>query len=228
MKPVAIAIITFGETLPLSVQTNANEQGNGNTLAMAAAGPVTPTNFNLLPVDNGFQVSFEDTYDYGVYRVGVRTFSSHDWDTVYTIYQTTDSIYGLPPGLIYVVSVASVDANGVESLFSIEKFDNFTTDTEEALQEQKNIELLQNHPNPFDEATVISVFVTQAISHQEAIIVVYSMQGKELARLPIALQPGLNEVLYDYNHHNYVPGAYAYSLVIDGQVIATRQMVYAY
>lgn len=201
---------------------------NGNALAMAAAGPVTPTDFELQAIDNGFQVSFEDAYDYGVYRVGVRTFSSHDWDTVYTIYNKTDSIYGLPPGVIYVLSVASVDANGVESLFSIEKFDNFTTDTEEAQQEQKNIELLQNHPNPFDEATVISVFVTQAISHQEASIVVYSMQGKELARMPIALQPGLNEVLYDYNHHNYVPGTYAYSLVIDGKVIATRQMVYAY
>ncbi len=201
---------------------------NGNALGMAAAGPVTPTNFNLAGIDNGFEVSFEDSYNYGVYRVGVRTFATNDWDTVYTIYQTTDSLYGLAPGNIYVVSVASVDADGVESLFSNERFDNFTTDTREIPAAQQNVELLQNRPNPFDEATVISVYVEQALDYREAFIAVYSMQGKELARLPIALQPGLNEVTYDYDHHSYVPGTYAYSLVIDGQVVATRQMVYAY
>jgi hypothetical protein len=167
MKPVAIAIIIFWVTLPLSAQTN------------------------LLVTNPDAEAVLLGNFDPANYVPAV------------------------------VIDDPAAIAAGLFSGFA-------ATDTEEALQEQNNIELLQNHPNPFDEATVISVFVTQAISHQEASIVVYSMQGKELARLPIALQPGLNEVLYDYNHHNYVPGTYAYSLVIDGKVIATRQMVYAY
>ncbi|MBK7407009.1 MAG: M28 family peptidase [Saprospirales bacterium] len=207
-----------------------NAMLNGNALAMAAAGPVTPINLEVEPVNNGFEVSFEDPNEYGVYRVGVRKYWTNDWDTVYTIYSTLDTIYGLAPDPAedYAVSVASVDGNGVESLFSGEKAITFTTGIRDISIQEKGIALLQNYPNPFDEATVIAVRVDQSMPYKEAYIHVYNIEGRELARLPIELQPGLNEVVYGYEHHQYVPGTYAYSLVVDGKEVESRQMVYAY
>ncbi|MCB9283520.1 MAG: M28 family peptidase [Lewinellaceae bacterium] len=207
-----------------------NAMLNGNALAMAAAGPVPPENLVVEPVNNGFTVSFDDPNEYGIYRVGVRKYWTNDWDTVYTIYSTQDTIYGPAPDPEeeYAVSVASVDANGVESLFSGEEAVTIATGLREVRFREKGVTLLQNHPNPFDEATVIAVRVDESVAYREAYIAVYNIEGRELARLPIDLQPGLNEVVYGFEHHDYIPGTYAYSLVVDGRTVETRQMVYAY
>ncbi|MBR9921583.1 MAG: M28 family peptidase [Bacteroidetes bacterium] len=201
---------------------------NGNAIAMAAAGPIAPTNFEVVPVNNGFEVSFDDPNDYGVYRIGIRTPSTNDWDTVYTIYNSLDTIYGLMADQVYDLSAATVDDIGIESLFSNERFSAFTTGTYELPWSERGLTLLQNHPNPFDEATVIGVQVERPIEHKQAWISVHDLQGRELARMPISLEIGRNEVEYDFQNHQYVPGTYAYSLIIDGQLVESKQMIYAY
>lgn len=201
---------------------------NGNALASAAMGPIAIPTFTLASIPGGFSVSFTDDNNYGTYRVGVREFTTYDWDSVYTIHQTTDSIYGLTPGAIYVLSVASVDENGIESLFSQEKFASLTTDVQEVELAEKGLMLLQNHPNPFDEATTIGVLVNRSLDYRTAYIAFQDLQGKELTRLPITLHQGMNDVVYGYQHHDYVPGIYLYSLVVDGQVVDTKRMVYAW
>lgn len=205
-----------------------NTMINGNALAMAALGPVPPINYTAEPVNNGIAVAFEDPGNHGEYRVGVRKYSNNDWEQVYTIYTTADTIYGLTPGEEYAVSVACVDELGTESLFSKEYAITFTTDVREKPVSASGLTLLQNHPNPFDEATVIAVKVDRAQSYRDAYIAVYNIEGVELARMPIELKEGLNEVVYDFQNHQYIPGTYAYSLVVDGRVAETRQMVYAY
>ncbi|MBK6903074.1 MAG: M28 family peptidase [Saprospirales bacterium] len=201
---------------------------NGNALAMAALGPVPPINFAVEPVNNGVAISFEDPDNHGEYRVGVRKYWDNDWELVNTIFTTADTIYGLSPGEEYAVSVACVDDLGTESLFSREYAVTFTTDTREVRVSEQGLTLLQNHPNPFDEATVIAVKVDRALRYKEAYIAVYNIEGKELARMPIELKEGLNEVIYDFQNHQYIPGTYAYSLVLDGRVVDTKQMIYAY
>ncbi len=200
---------------------------NGNTLAMAALGPIAPVDFEMEPVNNGFRVSIDDPNDYGMYRVGVRTFSNNEFDSVYTLTQAEDTLYGLMPDELYVLSVATVDSNNVESLFIGEQFNDFASGVID-LAQQSGIELLQNQPNPFDEATMIGVRVEQEIDYREAAIVVSDLNGRELARFAIDLRPGLNEVIYDFQHHEYVPGTYAYSLLIDGKLHSTKRMIYAY
>ncbi|GJM35747.1 MAG: hypothetical protein DHS20C18_47480 [Saprospiraceae bacterium] len=200
---------------------------NGNTLAMAALGPVPATDFELEPVNNGFRVVIDDPNDYGHYRVGVRTFANNEFDTIYTFNQPIDTLYGLEVDLLYVISVATVDSNSIESLFIGEKFNDFASPVSE-VGRQKGIELLQNQPNPFDEATMIGVRVSQAVDYKKASITVSDLNGRELAHFPIDLNPGLNEVLYDYRFHQYAPGTYAYSLVIDGKLHSTKRMIYAY
>ena len=200
---------------------------NGNAMSMAALGPITPTNVNAEDIDIGIQLSFEDEQDYGVYRIGLRGFNTNDFDTLITTNETDLLLEGLPTGAYYI-SVCSVDSNGIESLFAKEELLIFTTGTEELENPDKGITLLQNYPNPFDEATVIGVQVMRPVTYKRAEIVVHNLDGKELVRSPISLNVGMNEVMYDYFSHQYQPGTYAYSLVIDGDVFETKRMIYAY
>ena len=116
-------------------------------------------------------------------------------------------------------------------MFSRERFlstTGNTTSTQDLEIQRSLVHLLQNTPNPFDEATMINVVLEGNIEYEEAYIRVFSMDGKEIKRFPMELNLGLNELLYSHNHHGFVPGVYAYSLVIDGQIMDTKKMIYAY
>lgn len=204
-----------------------NAQINGNAIAMAAIGPVPPTSFTVEEIFDGLVIDINDPLNYGVYRVGVRT-NTNDWDTVFTFTNSIDTLWGLAAGQFYRVSVASVDSLGIESLFGNEVIGDFVMETEEQVAEAKELHLLQNRPNPFDEATTISVMVEGKQDFNAAYISVTDLEGREINRLPISLDMGLNEVVYDHRHHRYQRGIYAYSLVVDGKIVETRKMIFAY
>jgi hypothetical protein len=124
----------------------------------------------------------------------------------------------------YIVSVGSVDGNGVESLFSRELMAN--VHVEGPTKPYASVELLQNSPNPFDETTMISVAVHDAVFYKEAhIAIADAVTGKEVTRLPITLKTGVAEVLYKHGFN--ASGTYVYTLVIDGQRVESRKMVFA-
>ncbi len=195
---------------------------NGNAAALAAIGPETP-NFVATRTSEEVFVDISDPQNYGLYRVFVRS-SSNDFDSLFTTSQTYFT-FARPSGLLYV-SVASVDGNGIESLFSGEVIPTVVNAVEEATAVPlPAIELLQNRPNPFDEATVISFLVNQEIRYKTAQLVVTNLQGKPLWQQDLRLQIGMNEVLYEHGYN--VTGVYAYSLVVDGKVVGTKEMVFA-
>ena len=123
------------------------------------------------------------------------------------------------------MSVATVDKFGVESLFSGEKLIAVSATEEPTEAAEPNIRLFQNRPNPFDEATWISFWVNELPTHREAHIQITDLQGKTIERIPVALQQGMNEVLYTHGYG--VRGTFAYALVVDGQAVDARQMVFA-
>ncbi len=83
-----------------------------------------------------------------------------------------------------------------------------------------NTELFQNSPNPFTEETTIKYFLNENIS--SATIYVYDMTGKQLRNYK--LQPiGSGEIII--NGGDLDSGMYMYSLVADGQLIGTKQML---
>ncbi len=196
---------------------------NGVAAAMAAIGPVTP-DFDAGKNGDSLYISITDPNAYGEYRVFVRT-SSNDFDEIYT---TNNLNVTVPkPSGVVIVSVASVDANGIESLFSKEVLPPNITATGEELDEQPqtDFELFQNRPNPFDEATIISFMAHNATGYKAAFLTISDMEGRVLKRLPVNIQQGMNEIVY---HHGYnVTGVYAYSLVVDGKVVDTKRMVFA-
>ena len=203
-----------------------NSTINGMAAALAAIGPFTPE-FSVSYFGENITVQIEDPYDYGEYRVMVRHLSN-DFDTILTTNDKslTFQYESFHPLLTYV-SVASVDENGIESLFTGEVRPPEINAVGEVQAEvpAKNIELLQNRPNPFDEATWIGFFVHEKQNYQEAFVSISDLNGREISRIPVTLQVGSNEILYRHGY-NHV-GVYAYSLVVDGMVMDTKRMVFA-
>lgn len=195
---------------------------NATSASMLGIGPKRPQ-MMAQGIGGGVVVDITDQTQYVMYRIGVRT-TTNDWDTIFDISSIHDTLWGLTPGTV-VLQAMSVDTNGVESLPSFEVNTTVMVGREPLSGSQK-VELLQNHPNPFDESTYIGVNVRQPFDYTEAFIQVMDMQGKEIDRLPLRLQPGMNEVLF---HHGLVDaGVYLYSLVIDNEMVDTKRMVFAY
>jgi hypothetical protein len=202
---------------------------NGSAAAASAMGPATPTNFELEATLAGVRYKFEDAAGTGLYRLGIRSFETETayFDTLVTVTALEDTLSWLPPGTVYLMSAAALDSNNIESHFSEETFANLTTSTQE-VKTYEGLTLLQNRPNPFDEATTIGVMVESPIDYNTAFIRIADTQGRELARYEVELNPGLVQVVYGYENHRYTPGTYYYSLVIDGRPVDTKAMIYAY
>lgn len=195
---------------------------NGNAIGMAAISPRTP-DFTL--TNNGYNtltVQITQETQYLNYRVGVRT-TTNDWDSVYTFTGSTNYTIQTPIGGTYIVSVASVDSKNVESLFSKELM--ATLGVNNTTKQQQSVQLMQNRPNPADEATMISVLVNNKMNYRDAFISIRDIAGKEIKRMPITLNEGINEVQYEHGYH--VSGTYIYTLIIDGKPIDSKRMVFA-
>ncbi|MCB0694284.1 MAG: M28 family peptidase [Lewinellaceae bacterium] len=192
---------------------------NATAAAMAALSPKTPSitvsKFGL----GKAIIEIDDPEGYGVYRIG-RRLNQLDFDVLFTTTKLIDTFatgFGVP-----VWSAASVDEYGVESLFTPDYLAS-TTAIEET--HPHGVELLQNRPNPFDEATWIQFLVHQIPDYSRASVVIRDASGTLLADLPVVLTTGINEVLYTHGYG--VSGMLFYSLVLDGMPVGTKAMVFA-
>lgn len=195
---------------------------NGVAAAAIAIGPI-PVTFSANSLSgNTIEIIINSTINYPNYRVAIRS-TTNDWDSVYTFNTTTDTII-FPQATTYFVSVASVDSNSIESLFSNEILIT-TTGVKNNFEAQKPMELLQNVPNPFDEVTTISVKINNPINYKTAFIVIRDVQGKIIKKLPIKLTDKVNEVNYEHGYGKV--GIYSYSLLIDGIEVDSKKMIFA-
>lgn len=200
---------------------------NGVAASMAAIGPVTPLEFIYQEGgDNEIYVEITDPNDYNHYRIGLRSFVN-DFDTVFTLIGSkTGTFKHNSFGNFLPLSVASVDSNGIESLFSYEQLPDALGLGDPTLEERmKGIELIQNKPNPFDESTLIGFIVEDKMSYEQAFIVIHDIDGKEIQRISTEIKKGVNEVLYTHGYNKV--GTFIYSLVVDGLVIDSKKMVFA-
>ncbi len=195
---------------------------NGVAAAMAGIGP-EPVDLTAGKSPDSVYVDIIDPNNYGLYRVFVRS-TMNDFDSLFTTTQTS-FVFARPSGIFYV-SAASVDGDGIESLFSKEvNPPNVNASSEVMMEKIPAIELLQNRPNPFDEATTISFMVNKEMKYKKAVLAVSDMQGNVLWQQDIKLNMGMNEVLYEHGYN--VTGVYAYSLVVDGKNVGTKEMIFA-
>ena len=196
---------------------------NGNSAGMAAIGPKTP-DFQLSVYDSNLVIHVTQQTQYNVYRVGVRT-TSNDWDSVYTFSGSLYDTINVPPAALYDVSIASVDTNGIESIFSHE-YNTTPVGIYENEFQNSGITLLQNRPNPFDEATFISFQMEKMIPYETARIIITDISGKLVKEIPLSeIHEGMNEVLYEHGYG--ASGTLFYSLKIDDRIISTKAMIFA-
>ena len=93
------------------------------------------------------------------------------------------------------------------------KLQDSTTETIAAM-------LYQNNPNPFTEATIISYIVP--IEAQQASIYIYNMLGEQLNKYDIS---AFGEGYITISANELYAGTFLYSLVVDGKLIDTKQMI---
>ena len=138
-------------------------------------------------------------------------------------YENVRRICSIDRDLNIFVQAASIDARGVESLFSEEKLVRLTGTAD--LSPSKNVELFQNKPNPFDESTMISFWVENPSAIRTTKIMITELNGRPVKEIPVVVKQGMNEVMY---HHGYnMVGTFLYTLMVDGEVVSTKKMVFA-
>lgn len=214
---------------------------NGMTTTLVALGPESP-NFIVHDEPTGLRVSITSNLDHPWFRIGVRGLSATpDFDAVYRTADTTFLVPGLLAAHSYQISVASIDDNGIMSPFSREIVKSNDVDTppgpvddlpfgiacepigiNERGEVRPVLDLLPCVPNPFADRTQIQVVNSTGATFRTAAIVVCDVHGREIERLPVVLQKGLNA--FSYEHHDRA-GLFLYQLVVEGRVIASRNLV---
>jgi len=191
---------------------------NGVCATMVAQGPGQLSAFNATAVPGGLAVQVNNPTTTR-FRLATRT-SSNDWDSVYTLNNAVDTLWGLQGQVI--LSMAALDSNDVESLFSYETNANIPTSAGEFLP-SKALELVGNRPNPFDEQTTITVKRHSHVDFKSAYILIQDAAGREVEKIPMTLEADVNEV--NFYHGFHAAGTYFYSLIIDGEVYDRGKMV---
>jgi hypothetical protein len=196
---------------------------NGVAAAMIAQNVCTPSEVVVNQTDwKTLEVAISGPdCSYPNAAIALRT-ETNDWDTViYTDQQVTS--FDIEPGHMYFVSAAYVDDNNIEGLFTQEVMHN-VVGVGETPKPKSGIELLQNRPNPFDEATSIVFLVHDMPNTHHGLIRIQDELGMLVEEKMIDIQLGLNEVVYDHGYGK--TGNFIYSLVIDGRTIDAKKMVF--
>ncbi len=81
--------------------------------------------------------------------------------------------------------------------------------------------LLQNIPNPYTNQTTIQFVIEDKA--ENAFLMITDLSGKQLQKLAISREQDSIEL----SSENFGAGIFNYSLVVDGNLIATKQMVIA-
>ncbi len=124
----------------------------------------------------------------------------------------------LIPLLIQAVQDLSAQVNAISN-GNVKKTRAKKTNAGASSIESTNI-LYQNTPNPFTHDTEIAYTITP--NAQSATIFVYDMTGVQLLQYPIIIF-GEGTITIDAN--DLYAGSFLYSLVVDGKLIDTKQMV---
>lgn len=198
---------------------------NGTSITAAAQGVKVPT-FDAASVGTEVRVTIDDPENYDAYKIGVRT-ASTDFDTLFTVTGTRHVRFQNPNNIVFV-TVAAINDDGIESCFAQEVRPRIATGTTEIEGKDSKgwIDLFQNHPNPFDEATWISYEVKEQIKYSKAKLFIKDLSGKTIAEFEAPLEPGYHETLYDHGYN--ATGAFIYGIEVDGRVVAHKRMIFAY
>jgi hypothetical protein len=216
---------------------------NSTAAAMAAQAVKPVTSFTAkFNNPNKVNLVINDPNNTLKYRVAIRSLTN-DWDSVYTVTTKTPSLtIQLSRSKIIYISVAAVNADNVESMFtneislkvpaatvalrssySNESPVNFIDDNSKDLK--PNVGFIENYPNPFDESTYI-VFKNETNEViKNAHIRIRKMNGEQISHKNITIVKGLNEYLFSFESLTNAQILFC-TIEADNKVIATRKLIF--
>jgi len=174
---------------------------NGVAAAMAGIGPYTPA-FNLTNDTTGLTVHLTAHTEYHQYRVSVRRHPlDYNLDLVYTFNDTLPyQIPNVKKDSTYDVSIASVDTNGIESIWTIEKYvvaqGNGPLGIENIASANPEIKSMIINPNPSHNTTTISIYADKNIIGTDNYLLVNDSNGKTIQKILLNLNAGNNLINY--------------------------------
>ena len=199
---------------------------NANAAAMAACGPLTPA-FNLLnDTTSGLTVQITTQQQYNHYRVSVRRVASnYDLDLLFEFSGTLNYIIpGIKKDSTYYVSVAAMDTNNIESLFTTEKRAiALASSSGIGVDEinKNNLLVFSANPNPSQGSTKITIKTEKKLSANASLLLTNEV-GSTIEKIPVNLSQGSTEIPLDMRLPN---GLYIYSLFIDERLIDAGKLV---
>lgn len=195
---------------------------------IATTSTIAPAKISInasVTTGNYIKVNITNPQNFSDFKVGIRTMGN-DFDSLYSFSGLSDSIPSYGRGFYYV-SACAVDANGFEGYFSNEVLVNVQgVGLESTFESDNGIQLLQNRPNPFDEATIISCYAEIEPEFTNAKIHIRNLKGELLESIPFVLKKGMNEVLYTHGYN--MEGTLLYSLELNGKILDSKRMLFAF
>ena len=109
---------------------------------------------------------------------------------------------------------------GSNSIIDRENYPSYDCETNNVSALNINGWHIQNHPNPFQNNTIISYQLP--FFQNSANILIRNIEGKTIATFNIN-KPGTGSI--NLNADDYSAGVYFYSLIVDGQSLSTKKMI---
>ena len=193
--------------------------GNNSTISRTTDGGISWDSVNTpFPETYFYSIHFFDQSNGIVTAGGGLVFITHDagntWEYYLSPTYETYAVYMTSPGEAYFVD---------NYIGGVAKYkETLTGNTFSGNEIPANYSLEQNYPNPFNPSTTIKFSLPKASTIS---LKVYDMAGREVASLFNNKELNAGTFEQRFNGSNLASGVYFYTLVADGQLIASKKMM---
>ena len=230
-------ILTAGQITTLSDARYKSNIQQINATALAKITALNPVQYTML---SGEAIAFANTEPTDTTSTMTMITSNEDLSKANQIHYglLAQEVKELYPELVYEDSAGVMSINYTELIplliqavqdlseqVSALSGSSSATRKQASKQQESNTEsiaatLHQNTPNPFTEATTISYVIP--LEAQQASIYIYNMLGEQLGKYDISVFGDGNVTI---GANELYAGTFLYSLVVDGKLIDTKQMI---
>jgi hypothetical protein len=140
-------------------------------------------------------------------------------------YDDSTDIYGIDytkfvPVLVEAIKEQQLQLELLQTKIEKSLIDDSNLKSTISNNSENSVQLFQNHPNPFNENTVINYYIPE--SSQKALICIYDLNGIQKKSYNIATKGNSSIII---NGYELQQGIYLYSLIVDGKEVDTKRMI---